>query len=279
MSGSKLLLIDYSNLMYRNIHALEQLSFEGRKTGGIYGFISTTSRYILRFKPTNIVVCMDKKPYIRSQIYPQYKMDRKASVDQDTIQFTNRVLDLVFKTLGLPVIGISGLEADDIIGFLVQKYSESFDTVTIASNDSDLLQLLEPNVTIIGTKDKEWTLKSFNAMYPGIKPYQWPIITAMVGSHNGVPGIKGVGIKTALKHMTTKTLPELVDFLEPHKADLLRNVNLATVPLKAKYYPASHGSIELPPMGEYNSAAFHKLLRITGIKNTSDMELAFGGTG
>ena len=281
MSGSKLLLIDYSNLMYRSLYGLDQLSYGGRKTGGIYGFITTMSKYILRFKPTNIVICMDTKPYVRSEIYPQYKMDRRALGDRDldAVQFTNTILPLMFKSLGIPVLGIKGLEADDIIGFMVQKYFESFDTVSIASNDTDLLQLLEPNVIIIGTKDKEWSLQSFHTLYPGIEPYQWPIIIAMVGSHNGVPGIKGIGIKTAMKLITSKTLPELVEYLDEHKADLLRNVNLATVPLKAKYYPASHGSIELPPMGEYYEAALLRLLKLTGINLTSDMQLAFGGTG
>ncbi len=275
MSQSKLLLIDYYNLMYRNLYAMERLSFEGRKTGGIYGFISATAKYILRFKPTNIVVCMDRKPYARSKMYPEYKMDRKVSADPDAVQFSNTVLELVFKTLGLPVIGLPGLEADDIIGHLTKKYFDTFDVV-IASNDSDLLQLLEPNIIILGAKDKEWTLKSFNETYPGIKPYQWPIVTAMVGSHNGVPGIKGIGIKTAMKLLTSKTLPELVEHLDEHKEDLLRNVNLARLPLKAKYYPEPI-DFDLPPMGEYNSAAFHKLLKITGITFTSDMDLAFGG--
>lgn len=277
MSNSKLLLIDYYNLMYRNLYALEQLSFGGRKTGAIYGFISMTAKYILRFKPTNVVVCMDKKPYARSELYPQYKMDRKALADPDTVQYANTVLSLAFKTLGIPVVGISGLEADDIIAHLTQKYSDTFDII-IASNDSDLLQVLESNVIILGAKDKEWTLKSFNEAYPGIKPYHWPLVTAMVGSHNGVPGIKGIGIKTAMKLLTSKTLPELMEHLAAHKEDMLRNVNLARLPLKAKYYPQPL-DVELPAMDEYNSSAFYELLKITGISFTSDMELAFEGTG
>jgi len=85
---------------------LDQLSHEGRKTGGVYGFITTMSKYILRFKPTNIVICMDTKPYIRSEIYPQYKMDRKALGDKDldAVRFTNMILPLMFKSLGIPVL-------------------------------------------------------------------------------------------------------------------------------------------------------------------------------
>lgn len=244
--NSHALLVDFRNTIIRGYAVNSNLSHEGESTGGLYSFVTQLASINAQQPITHLGVYSDSPPYIREQYYPQYKQDRKKSYSNDNEDFyhnlkqnytaTKELLELI----STPLVEIPSLEADDLIGLTIEKELNQFKKFTILSNDSDLNQMLfYDKVQIYKNKKfykKEDLLKEYD-----IEPEYWSIYTALVGSHNGVPGIKGIGPKKAIKIIKNNNL--LDNIFKLHKDYFETYIELAEIP----FHAIDSNVLELPP--------------------------------
>ena len=207
---SLLLVLDFGHFHFRNYAAHQRLSYEGHPTGGLYGTIKQLVAIMEHIRPTDIIVCEDAPPYKRREECPLYKADRgdwnagEAADLQESKEITLEALD----SFGTARWRIPGLEADDLVAACAQYFggasNDRFSQVVIASGDSDLFQCLSPKVALLRKKshDDLYGLIDFCEEYKPLTPEYWPYVLCLAGTHNGLPGIKGVGIKTATKAMS-----------------------------------------------------------------------------
>ncbi len=232
MTDKILLCVDLSYQVYRASAAHPMLTCGDEFTGGLYGFLSTLAKTIRETRATHIVFCQDRKPYLRSKTYPDYKLLRKKGSDEELLKRHKESMVMVLALLadmGLPVWGIDGFESDDVIAFCVEKYRHRFRRIYAASNDSDLFQWLwVPNFEIY-TKDIHNTYtaaKLWTAL--GVTPAEHVVMCALTGTHNDIAGIAGVGPATALKAITT---PSVMRDYRGKYGDLIdRNIGLIKLP-------------------------------------------------
>lgn len=198
-----LLAVDLSYQCYRASAAHPMLTSRRVFTGGLYGFLTTLGKMVRETKATEVAVCADRKPYLRSVIYPQYKQIRKASADEELLKMfkqTTSLVDELLAVANIPVWGLTGFESDDLIGHVAIKYRHRYKMIYAGSNDSDLYQLLWiPNFAIY-TKDITKLVTGASVMKEhGLTPEQYALSTALTGTHNDIEGIEGVGPVTARK--------------------------------------------------------------------------------
>lgn len=203
----KFLLIDFNNVLYRAAFSHKSLSFKGKNTGGVFGFMSMLSSYLNEHQPDVVAIGTDTYPLIKKKLFPEYKSDRKKP-DEDVFNYlkeSRKYTTELIKLIGVPFIEIEGFEFDDIAysytTLLSGIYSDdpvSTCKLIICSNDDDLFQLLRENIILHRNKGI-YTIRDFEMEY-GISPYKWEIVQCLSGNHNNVPNLyKGLGIKTALK--------------------------------------------------------------------------------
>ena len=175
---------------------------DGTPTNGVQGF----ARHVLTaqnmMQPTHIAICWDMGMHtFRNELFDGYKANRPAPPEEMLPQFD--LAKEVSHMLGWQNFGIKGMEADDLIGSMVEKWKEEAN-ITVVSGDKDLLQLLNPSTTIAFTKKgyteyDVYTYERFVKEY-GIEPAQFAYVKAFMGdTSDGYPGVKGIGPKTALK--------------------------------------------------------------------------------
>lgn len=233
-----LLLIDFSNTVIRSLAVHQELtSPHGEPTGGLFGFMGQMANQLSKHKPTHILVCKDTPPYLRKQKYPAYKSDRNKNRDTEksqdffaAINISFKQVDDCLKYLDIPSWSIKGLEADDLIALMVQRYVNDYDKIVILSNDDDLFQLLIHDNVFLLKKNKEFGKKDFQDLYPNLEPDSWSVITAMAGTHNGVAGITRVGIKTAIKILNDEK--KLEKILNEHQELIGENLTLIELPYR-----------------------------------------------
>jgi DNA polymerase-1 len=238
-----LLLVDVSYQIYRAAAANPGLSSRRIFTGGLYGFFTTVSKIIRETRATHVVFGRDAKPYLRSATYPQYKQLRKEKADEDLRERYEESVPLVLgalRTTGAPVWSVPGFEFDDLMGHCVLKYRHRFDELWAASNDSDLYQLLWCDRFRVYHKDKADAMdrKRLAARF-GLTPAQHMLATALMGTHNDIDGIAGVGIKRASDAAKDPAL--LRTYRERHGALIDRNLGLIRLP-----HPQFPWATELP---------------------------------
>jgi 5'-3' exonuclease len=198
---SKILLVDGQNLLMRSYFAAKsKMSNNGVVTGGLVIFVNYLSKYIKDLDPDKTMICWDLggSDY-RRKLFPAYKASRTYSdTDVHIWDLANEFLDVVH----IPHLAMQGVEADDLIAYYVRT-SDRKDQITICSGDKDFLQLLSPRVDIlIPGDDERWTPFRFRAVHK-CKPNQWGLVLAMAGdTADNVPGIPGIGVKTAVKLLT-----------------------------------------------------------------------------
>lgn len=205
-SRPKLLLIDGHSVAYRAFFALPVENFStqtGQHTNGVFGFTSMLINVLRDEAPTHVGVAFDvSRQTFRSEIYTEYKANRSATPDE----FKGQV-DLVrevLKALNIPYVQKPGFEADDVIGTLAtQAEAQGFD-VLICTGDRDAFQLVTDNVTVLyprkGVSDlARMTPATVEEKYFAT-PAMYPDLAALVGeSSDNLPGVPGVGPKTAVK--------------------------------------------------------------------------------
>jgi DNA polymerase-1 len=195
-----LYLVDGSSYLYRAFHALPNLSNSaGEPTGALLGVANMLRRLLNDAGSTNIAVVFDARgPTFRHEMYDQYKANRPP-MPQELRQQVERIHQVV-ALLGLPLIQVSGVEADDVIGTLAMQASASGMNCVISTGDKDMAQLVNRHVTLINTMtdtsmDSDGVVKKF-----GVRPGQIADFLALTGdTADNIPGVHKCGPKTAAK--------------------------------------------------------------------------------
>lgn len=197
---SPFILIDGSSYLYRAFHALPPLmNSKNEPTGAIYGVINMLRKLLNDYQPTYIAVVFDAKgKTFRDDLYTDYKAHRPAMPDE--LQLQIEPLHAAIRAMGLPLLMIDGVEADDVIGTLAHAATQAGMETLISTGDKDLAQLVNKHVTLVNTMtntilDEPGVTQKF-----GIPPKLVVDYLALVGdSVDNIPGIPNVGPKTAAK--------------------------------------------------------------------------------
>ena len=201
MSRGVLLCIDLSNQCYKASAAYSTLTSEDRFTGGLYGFLTAVSKAIEVTGATRLIICEDRKPYRRSKLYPAYKELRKTTRDPELYEKAQLTIGLVKQLLavtGWPLWSIDGFESDDLIAHAARKYRHRFDRIIGMSNDSDLFQLFQyDQFQLYRGKKGLYTREDYDEEWLGLCPTLLVHALALIGTHNEVEGVKGIGPVTA----------------------------------------------------------------------------------
>ena len=197
-------LFDGTSIAYRAFYAMRGLSTsKGFPTGAIYGFLRTLLKLYKEFSPEYIAVAFDVgRKTFRTDISKDYKANRKPAPDAFKAQLP--YIKKFLKCLGIAVLEMEGYEADDIIGTVASKLSAEGYKVFIVTQDKDMRQLVGDNIKVISISGKNGSRKiydaeSFTKEY-GIEPHQLPDFFGLAGdSTDNIPGVPGIGKKTAIK--------------------------------------------------------------------------------
>ncbi|NDH67247.1 MAG: DNA polymerase I, partial [Gammaproteobacteria bacterium] len=193
-----LILIDGSSYFYRAFHALPPLkNSKGLPTGAIYGVVSMIKRLIKTYQPTHIAVIFDAKgKTFRDEWYPEYKAHRAPTPEELSVQF--EPLQKFLAAMGLPLLIIPGVEADDVIGTLALQASQSGMSVLISTGDKDMAQLVNEHITLVNTmSDQTLDVAGVKAKF-GVLPNQIIDYLTLTGdTSDNVPGVTKCGPKTA----------------------------------------------------------------------------------
>lgn len=218
---NRFIIIDGSSLMYRAFFALPLLtSSSGIYTNAIMGFSNMLGKILDEYKPESMVVAFDKsRKTFRTEMYEDYKGQRAKTPDELKSQIP--LLRDFLESLGIVFIEKDNYEADDIIGTLaVKAANQGYDTL-IVTGDKDALQLIRPNLKVMLTKRgimdmQVFDEEAFKEKYAGLEPIKLIDIKALMGdSSDNIPGVPGVGEKTALKLLTQfKDLDNLLANIE-----------------------------------------------------------------
>ena len=204
----KFIIIDGSSLMYRAFFALPLLtSSEGIYTNAIMGFSNMLGKILTDYKPDYIAVAFDKsRKTFRTDMYEEYKGQRAKTPDELKSQIP--LLKEFLAALGIAFIEIDNYEADDIIGTLARKSVDEDCEALIVTGDKDALQLIAPQIKVMLTKRgimdmQVFDEETFKEKYAGLEPHKLIDIKALMGdSSDNIPGVPGIGEKTALKLLT-----------------------------------------------------------------------------
>ena len=220
---SSILIIDGLNTFLRSFTMINHLNPDGHHIGGLTGFLKSIGYAIRMSDPTKVVVIFDGigGSNARRNLYPEYKANRNSSritnhnifssKDEESESINNQISRLVqyLQCLPVTVISIDGLEADDIIGYLANKFQAHNETqkVTIMSADKDFLQLVSDKVHCYSpTKKKIYTPKDVLEEF-GVSSSNFLNYKILMGdTSDNIPGITGLGPKKLIK-----LFPELTD--------------------------------------------------------------------
>jgi DNA polymerase-1 len=195
-----LVLIDGSSYLYRAYHALPALTnSQGEPTGALHGVLTMILKLVREEQPAHIAVVFDAPgKTFRDDIYAEYKATRPPMPDDLRAQ-VQPILDAV-EALGLPLLRVVGVEADDVIGTLSEQAADKGLEVLVSTGDKDLAQLVNDKVTLVNTMDdsrldRDAVKKKFD-----VYPEQIVDYLALVGdTSDNIPGVPKVGAKTAAK--------------------------------------------------------------------------------
>ncbi len=234
MARKKLLIVDGHSLAYRAFYALPlydqrgRVSFttsQGERTNAVYGFANTLIKTWNEEKPDYIAVAFDTGRTFRDDRYAAYKATRAKMPDELTPQI-DRIVELV-EAFGIPAVTAEGFEADDILGTLAQRAAADGIDALIVTGDTDAFQLIDKRVRVL-TSGRQWSdtmvydVAAIKERY-GLKPIQLIDFKALKGdTSDNVPGVKGIGDKTALallqKHGTLEGIYKNLAKVEPARA-------------------------------------------------------------
>lgn len=197
--SAALILIDGSSYLFRAYHALPPLTnSKGLNTGAAKGVVGMVRRLVADYPGDQVVVVFDAKgPTFRNEIYAEYKANRPPMPEELREQI--EPIHAMIRAMGLPLVCVSGVEADDVIGTLALQAAARQQSVLISTGDKDMAQLVGDHVTLINTMtnttmDHDGVVEKF-----GVPPELIIDLLALQGDKvDNIPGVAGVGEKTAL---------------------------------------------------------------------------------
>ena len=226
--STPVVLVDGSSYLFRAYHAMPPLNnSKGMPTGAVKGVVNMMRSLAKDYASANIVVVFDAKgPTFRNEMYVEYKAHRPPMPDDMRPQI--EPIHQIINAMGLPLLIIPGVEADDVIGTLAaQATAQGIDTL-ISTGDKDMAQLVSPHVGLVNTMtntylDEEGVFTKF-----GVRPDQIIDYLAIVGdTADNIPGVPGAGPKTAVKWLaaydTLENLMEKADEIGGKIGEKLRN--------------------------------------------------------
>ena len=229
MSKEKLLLVDGSSYLYRAFHALPDLrSSDGRPTGAIYGVLNMLQKLIKSERPDYLSVVFDTPAKtFRHDIFPDYKANRQKT-PEDLIAQIEPLHQLIIN-LGLPLIAVDGVEADDVIGTLAIEADKKGIKTLIATGDKDMAQLVTKNIHLIDTtKDLRMGPAEVKEKF-GIQADRFIDYLTLAGdTSDNIPGVEKVGPKTAIKWINEYgSLDGVIQNADQIKGKIGENLNTA----------------------------------------------------
>lgn len=248
---NKILIVDGSQLIYSSLFKFQSkntdLNYSGVKTGIIHGFFLQIFSFITKFNPNLIIVCWDSKYSFRRDIFKNYKKQRRERKDLELIKIAKKQIfniAVMLQDIGIFSISYRGLEADDLIAICSNRYKEKY-KVIVVTTDSDLLQVIDDNVSIYDQrkkkiKDLKWLKREYD-----ITPDDWIMVKAIGGCRSdNIPGIKGISEETAIKFLSGKEIKQhLFDKIANSKEEILFSYRLVKLPFKNVEFPI----LFLPP--------------------------------
>jgi DNA polymerase I len=204
MQKKPLILIDGSSYLYRAFHAMPSLTnSKGFPTGAIYGVVNMLRKLLSEYEPEHIAVIFDDKgKTFREEMYAAYKANRKSMPEELVLQIDS--IHNIIRAMGLPILMVAGVEADDVIGTLAKQASAKNIATLISTGDKDLAQLVDEHITLVNTMTDNLLNPAGVTEKFGIPPELIIDYLALVGdSSDNIPGVPQVGPKTAVKWLVT----------------------------------------------------------------------------
>jgi len=226
-NDNTLYLIDGSSYIYRAYYAIRHLSSpQGHPTNAIYGFIQMLLKLLKDHQPKHLAVVFDAgRVTFRTEIYPEYKANRAAMPDDLRMQM--EPIRQVVRAFNIATLELPGYEADDIIGALSRRFADQGGEVVVVTGDKDLMQVVSDRITLLDTmKDKRSGIAEVQERF-GVTPELVPDILGLAGdSSDNIPGVPGIGEKTAIKLIsefgTLENLLERADEVKGKNGEKLR---------------------------------------------------------
>lgn len=223
-----LILVDGSSYLYRAFHALPSFTTSsGIPSGAIYGITNMLKNLLKEYQPSHIAVIFDAKgKTFRDELYPEYKAHRAAMPDELVQQIA--LSHQIIQALGLPILKVEGIEADDIIGSLATFAQQMGMDTLIFSGDKDFAQLVNDHVHLIDPKnqrlDSAGVLQKFS-----VSPEQIIDYLSLVGdSADNIKGVAGIGEKTAVKLLKEYgSLDNVIKNIDKLKGKMAENLRQA----------------------------------------------------
>ncbi|WP_319558265.1 DNA polymerase I [Thiomicrorhabdus sp.] len=198
--NSPFILVDGSSYLFRAFHAMPPLSnSKGQATGAIFGVINMLGKLLEQYQPQKMAVIFDAKgKTFRHEMYSEYKSHRPPMPEELSSQI--EPIHEIVKALGLPLLVIDGVEADDVMGTLAYQATISRHDTLISTGDKDMAQLVNEHVTLINTMTDTLSTPEQVVEKFGVRPDQIIDYLALVGdTADNIPGIPKCGPKTAVK--------------------------------------------------------------------------------
>ncbi|MEW6607588.1 MAG: DNA polymerase I [bacterium] len=200
----RLFLVDGHSLIYRAFYAIKLLSTStGIPTNAVYGFTIMLLKLIKEEKPEYLAVVFDSKvPTFRHKKYPEYKAQRQKMPGEMQSQMS--LIMEVISAFNIPIFAKDEYEADDIIGTIAKRYENEVDEIVVVSGDKDILQIVDDKIKVLATKKGLsetvlYDVQGVNEKF-GVQPHNIIDLLGLSGdTSDNIPGIKGVGEKTAVK--------------------------------------------------------------------------------
>ncbi len=243
MSNQKapFILVDGSSYLFRAFYVpqLQRMTnSKGMMTGAVFGVINMLKSLINEYQPSHMAVVFDAKgKTFRNDLYPEYKANRPPMPEELREQIAP--IHQIVEAMGLPLIVIEGVEADDVIGTLADQASRAGIETLISTGDKDMAQLVTEHVTLINTMDKNNPITDRERVIEkfGVKPEQIIDYLALVGDKvDNIPGVEKCGPKTAVKWLTEyESMQGVIDNADKVGGKIGENLRAALAQLPLSY--------------------------------------------
>jgi len=200
MARQTLYLLDAHALCYRAFYAVKGLtSSKGQPTNAVYGFVNVLRKMLKDFEPQYFAVCFDKDgKAFRLEKYKEYKIQRPSMPDDLVSQMP--LIRSVVQGYGLPVMEVSGYEADDLIATATRQFQDADVDIVIITDDKDLFQLVDKHVAVYSPRKEAMLTKKGVEEIMGVAPKHVADFIGLAGdSSDNIPGVQGIGKVTAQK--------------------------------------------------------------------------------